>query len=72
MLPELRKILYSTDLSKGSTWKDIIFELFDKAMILSDGQVTPDEIIEAILDGTVEGMKKYDLQVGLIHIVPSY
>ncbi len=38
------------DLSKGSTWKDIIFELFDKAMILSDGQVTPDEIIEAILD----------------------
>lgn len=38
------------DLTKGSTWKDIIFEVFDKALVLADGQVTPDEIIEAILD----------------------
>ena len=38
------------DLRKGSTWKDIVFDVFDKLMVLSDGTVTPDEVIEALLD----------------------
>lgn len=29
-----------------------------------------DEIIEAVIDGITEGMNKYDIQVGLIHIMP--
>jgi adenosine deaminase len=29
-----------------------------------------DEIIEGVIDGITEGMEKYDIQVGLIHIMP--
>ena len=29
-----------------------------------------DEIIEGVIDGITEGMNKYDIQVGLIHIMP--
>lgn len=29
-----------------------------------------DEIIEAVIDGITEGMNKYDIQIGLIHIMP--
>ena len=38
------------DLTKGSTWKDIFFDVFDTVLILADGNVTIDEVIEVIID----------------------
>jgi len=47
-----------------------LIELRFAPTFISEGKkIGNDEIIEAILDGTNEGMNKYPIQVGLIHIV---
>jgi adenosine deaminase len=42
---------------------------FSPAFISLQKEIKNDEIIEAVIDGVVEGMVKYDIQVGLITIV---
>ncbi|MAW06863.1 MAG: adenosine deaminase [Halobacteriovoraceae bacterium] len=38
---------------------------------IAEGKKLPyDEIIEAVIDGVNEGIKKYSIKVGLIHIIP--
>lgn len=43
---------------------------FAPVYIAKDKILGFDEIIEAVIDGITEGMIKYDIQVGLIHIMP--
>lgn len=43
---------------------------FAPVYIAKDKKLGFDEIIEGVIDGITEGMNKYDIQVGLIHIMP--
>jgi adenosine deaminase len=43
---------------------------FAPVYIAKDKKLGFDEIIEGVIDGITEGMSKYDIQVGLIHIMP--
>lgn len=43
---------------------------FAPVYIAKNKKLGNDEIIEAVIDGITEGMNKYDIQVGLIHIMP--
>ena len=43
---------------------------FAPVYIAKDKKLGFDEIIEGVIDGITEGMNKYDIQVGLLHIMP--
>ena len=43
---------------------------FAPVYIAKDKKLGFDEIIEGVIDGITEGMIKYDIQVGLLHIMP--
>jgi adenosine deaminase len=43
---------------------------FAPVYIAKDKKLGFDEIIEGVIDGITEGMNKYNIQVGLIHIMP--
>lgn len=43
---------------------------FATTFIAENKKLGNDEIIEAVIDGVTEGMNKYPIQVGLIHILP--
>ncbi len=43
---------------------------FASVFIAQNKKLGNDEIIEAVIDGVTEGMNKYPIQVGLIHILP--
>ncbi|NNL99451.1 MAG: adenosine deaminase, partial [Gammaproteobacteria bacterium] len=42
---------------------------FSPGFIALNKSLNNDEIIEGVLDGVADGMERYDIQVGLIHIV---
>lgn len=43
---------------------------FAPVFIQKNKKIEFDEIIEGVVDGITQGMNKYDIQVGLIHILP--
>lgn len=43
---------------------------FAPVYVAKDKKLGFDEVIEAVIDGITQGMEKYDIQVGLIHIMP--
>jgi adenosine deaminase len=43
---------------------------FAPSFIAEGKKLDNDEIIEGVLDGMIDGLNKYDIQVALIHIVP--
>lgn len=75
-----QKVLASYEAIKRVTFENIedahldgikLIELrFAPTFIQKNKTLGLDEIIEAVIDGVTEGMNKYPIQVGLLHIMP--
>ncbi|MCP4148250.1 MAG: adenosine deaminase [bacterium] len=75
-----QKVLYCYDAIKRITFENVedafrdgvkLLELrFAPVYIAWEKKLAFDEIMEAVLDGISQGMETYDIQVGLIHILP--
>ena len=75
-----QKVLASYEAIKRVTFENVedcyldgikLVELrFAPVFIQKNKTIDFDEIIQGVVDGVKEGMKKYDIQVGLLHIMP--
>ncbi|MGE3611068.1 MAG: adenosine deaminase [Bacteriovoracaceae bacterium] len=75
-----QKVLCSYEAIKRVTFENVEDAFFDgvklvelrfaPVFIQKNKSIQFDEIIEGVIDGITQGMNKYDIQVGLIHILP--